>query len=203
MSPMKKIVPILCLVCCLTNFSKAQTLEELKQFNNERIAISKKGMSVLGAWAIANIAVGAYGYSSTHAAVDKNFHQMNMMWGGINLALAAVGYVGAIKDKKTYDLQKSFKQQQSIEKTFLANAALDAVYITAGLYLTERAKNEESNHDRFKGYGQSIMLQGTFLLCFDAAMYAIENKHGNKKLYRFLDKISLSSNGIGFNYTLN
>ncbi len=177
--------------------SKAQTLDELNEFNKERISISKKGMTFLGAWSLGNIAAGAYGYASTHAEVDKNFHKMNMMWGGINLVFAATGYIGAAKDKKTYDLIKSFKQQQSIEKTFLANAALDAVYITAGLYLTERAKNESSKGAVFKGYGQSIMLQGAFLMCFDAAMFAIENKHGNKKLYRFLDKVNLSSNGLG------
>ncbi len=127
---------------------------------------------------------------------------MNMMWGGINLVFAATGYLRAVNDKKSYDLKKSFKQQQSIEKTFLANAALDAVYITAGLYLTERSKNQVSKSAVFKGYGQSIMLQGAFLMCFDAAMFAVENSHGNKKLYRFLDKVNLSSNGIGVKFRI-
>jgi hypothetical protein len=198
-----KIKLILLLVfCSLFSITSAQTQNELNAFNAERIAISKKGMTVLGAWGLANLAASAYGYSTTNAAVDKNFHQMNLFWGGINVALAAVGYVGAVKDKKTYNLEKSFKQQQSIEKTFLVNAALDAVYVTAGLYLTERAKNETKNAARFKGYGQSIMLQGAFLLCFDAALFAIENRHGNKKLYRFLENVNLSSNGIGLIYKL-
>ena len=199
---MKKLILTLLLIASCSKFSFSQTQDELNQFNKERITISKKGMVVLGAWSLSNLAVGAYGYSTTNAGVDKNFHKMNMMWGGINLVFAAAGYVGAITDKKTYDLNKSFKQQQSIEKTFLANAALDAAYITAGLYLTERAKNQLTKHDVYKGYGQSIMMQGAFLMCFDATMFLIENSHGNKKLYRFIDNVKLSSNGIGLQFKI-
>ncbi|MBL0048253.1 MAG: hypothetical protein IPP32_09195 [Bacteroidetes bacterium] len=201
---MMKIKNLLLALCLLSlgNIANSQTVDELNEFNKERINISKKGMTVLAAWSLANVAAGAYGFSTTHAEVDKNFHKMNMMWGGINLVLAATGYLGAVNDKKSYDLKKSFKQQQSIEKTFLANAALDAAYITAGLYLTERAKNQESKSAVYKGYGQSIMLQGAFLMCFDAVMFAVENNHGNKKLYRFLDKVNLSSNGIGVKFRI-
>ena len=177
--------------------SHAQTLSELNDFNKERINISKNGMVVLGAWSLANVAVGAIGYTSTHAEVDKNFHKMNMMWGGINFVFAAAGYVQGVKDKKQYDLNKSFRQQQSVEKTFLANAALDAVYISVGYYLQERAKNHLNKYAVLTGYGQSIAMQGAFLMCFDAGMFLIHNSHGNKKLYRFIDNINLSSNGIG------
>lgn len=199
---MRKTALFILLLISISSSLKSQSLDELNQFNKERINISKKGMVVLGSWSLANIAAGAYGYSTTNAEVDKNFHQMNMMWGGINLVLAASGYIGAVMDKKTYDIHKSFKQQQSVEKTFLVNAALDAVYISAGLYLTEKAKNQESKQAMYKGYGQSIMLQGAFLMCFDAAMYAIQNKHGNKKLSPFLNKINLSSAGIGLQFKI-
>ncbi len=201
---MMKIKNLLLALCLLSlgNIANSQTVDELNEFNKERINISKKGMTVLAAWSLANVAAGAYGFSTTQAEVDKNFHKMNMMWGGINLVLAVTGYLGAVNDKKSYDLKKSFKQQQSIEKTFLANAALDAAYITAGLYLTERAKNQESKSAVYKGYGQSIMLQGAFLMCFDAVMFAVENNHGNKKLYRFLAKVNLSSNGIGVKFRI-
>ena len=193
---MKNILLTFCLILLIFVQAKAQTRDEYNQFNKERINISKKGMIVLGAWSLANVAAGAYGLSTTNASVDKNFHKMNMMWGGINFVFAAAGYVGAITDNKTYDLNKSFKQQQSIEKTFLASTAFDVVYITAGLYLTEKAKNDTDKSAIYKGYGQSVMLQGAFLMCFDAAMFLIENKHGNKKLYRFIDNINLSSAGI-------
>lgn len=182
--------------------SNAQSLDELNQFNVERNAISKKGMLVLGAWGVGNIIAGAAGYTTTNAEVDKNFHEMNIFWGGINLVLATTGYLGAANDKKNYDLTKSMKAQNSIEKTFLANAALDVVYVTAGLYLTEKSKNEINRKAMYKGFGQSIMVQGAFLFCFDACMFYIENKHGNKKLYRFLDKVNLSSNGIGLLYKI-
>ena len=199
---MKKNLPLFLISLLVVISSKAQSLSELNQFNTERININKKGMLVLGAWSLANVAAGAYGYSTTNAEVDKNFHKMNMMWGGINFVFAAAGYVGAVTDKKTYDLNKSFKQQQSIEKTFLVGAAFDGVYITAGLYLTEKAKNNENKFAIYKGYGQSVMMQGAFLFCFDTGMFLIENNHGNKKLYKFIDNINLSSNGIGLQFKI-
>ena len=199
---MKKILPLLLISLLVVISVQAQSLSELNQFNTDRININKKGMLVLGAWSLANVAAGAYGYSTTNAEVDKNFHKMNMMWGGINFVFAAAGYVGAITDKKTYDLNKSFKQQQSIEKTFLVGAAFDVVYITAGLYLTEKAKNTESKLAIYKGYGQSVMMQGAFLFFFDTGMFLIENNHGNKKLYKFIDNINLSSNGIGLQFKI-
>ena len=200
---MRKIVLLFILLS--SGFLKsgfAQSADELKQYNVERNNISKKGMLFLGAWSAGNILVGAAGLATTHAEVDKNFHEMNLFWGGINLALAATGYLGAKNDKKSYDLKQSIKAQNSIEKTFLANAALDLAYVTAGFYLSEKSKNESSRKAMYKGFGQSIVLQGAFLFCFDAAMFYIENNHANKKLYRFLDKVNLSSNGIGLKYKI-
>jgi len=180
----------------------AQTTEDLTTFNARRNTIDSKGMPVLGAWGLANVVVGVTGTITTCAETDKYFHQMNLFWGGINLALATVGYLGAKKDKKSYDLAATFKKQQSIEKTFLFNAALDAVYISAGAYLLEKSKNSTSRKEMYNGYGQSLILQGAFLLGFDAVMYRVHTKHAKLKLSPFLEHIKLSSNGIGLYYQL-
>jgi hypothetical protein len=45
-----------------------------------------------------------------------------------------------------------------------------------GLFLMEHAKNASSNQALFRGYGQSLLLQGGFLLVFDVVMYTLQRR---------------------------
>lgn len=146
-------------------------------------------MLVLGAWGAANTVVGAIGLATAEGET-KYFHQMNLIWGVANFAIAASGYIGSRKRGANLTPSQSAKQQSAIEKTFLVNGALDLVYITAGLYCLEKG-NTASNRDRYKGYGKSLLLQGGGLLIFDAVMYFTHVTHG-KVLYQLLDKIQFS-----------
>jgi hypothetical protein len=181
--------------------SFAQTQEELNTFNKERLNIQQKGMGVLGIWAIGNIATGIVGYETTDGSVAQ-LYKMNIIWNGVNLALAVPGYIGAAKGKYDLSLRKTYKEQSGVEKTFMFNAGLDAAYIMGGLYLTERAKTASSikKHNEHLGYGNSLMFQGGFLMLFDFTMAAIHSSHGNKKLMQYLDKVIIGSNGIGYRH---
>jgi len=146
-------------------------------------------MLVLGGWGAANTIVGAIGLATADGE-EKYFHQMNLIWGVTNFAIAGATYIGLRKREINLSASQSARQQSGIEKTFLINGGLDLVYITAGLYCLEKG-NTVSNHDRYKGYGKSLLLQGGGLLLFDAVMYFINTKHG-KALYRLLDKVQFS-----------
>ena len=61
--------------------------------------------------------------------------------------------------------------------------------------MREVAPNQLGQEDLFKGYGNSLILQGSFLLAFDAVAYYIHHNHG-KKLLAF-EKVSLSSTQLG------
>ncbi len=149
-------------------------------FNIRKQLINKRGMAVLGSWAIANIAYGGFARSGAAGSI-KYFHEMNMIWGGINLGLSAFGYIGSRK-REMLNTASTLQKQAAVEKTFLFNAGLDVAYVAGGFYLTERAKNDLAKHERLKGYGNSIVLQGAALLLFDGVMYLIHSRHG-KKLY--------------------
>lgn len=86
----------------------------------------------------------------------------------------------------------------AIEKIYLFNAGLDVAYIAGGFYLREKANSNISKYDRYKGYGKSIILQGSGLFLFDGIMYIIHQYHG-MKLYKLADniKIGAASNGLG------
>lgn len=76
------------------------------------------------------------------------------------------------------------------------NAALDVAYITGGFLMKEMAKTRENKRDILRGYGKSLILQGGFLLAFDAVLYmALQSK--SKGLTNILEKVSITPESIG------
>ena len=192
---MKKIILLIIIICSTTN-AFCQTQKDLDAFNRQRNKITKNGMKVLAAWSAANVIYSAIATGQT-TGTTRYFHQMNVMWGGINLGFAALGYLG-LRDKDGMSLVQSLKQQGGIEKTYIFNAGLDIAYVVAGLYMKERSKSniKISNQQRLKGYGESITLQGAALFLLDAVMFTTHNFHG-KKLYKMMDKVQLGATGNG------
>ena len=185
---MQKIFLIICFTpVFLSAFSQKDVLI---QFEKERVSYTKRSMLALGGWSAANIIVSGIA-TNTRNKEMRYFHQMNVMWGGINLAIAGLSYWGAGKEKiDNPTLADVLKHQNRIEKTYLINAGLDVVYVGAGLLVSKTSDNQK-NPEKFKGYGNSIMLQGGFLLLYDAIIYSIHRKHG-KKLDGLVDKVQLS-----------
>lgn len=171
---------------------RASAQDSLQTLNFSRNHIKNTGMEVLGTWAVANIAVGSVGWAST-GGTTKYFYQMNAIWNIANLGVALLGYTATQKDRnKHYTPQESLEEQKKIEKIFLVNGGLDLAYIGTGFYLNHRGIANGS--DQSKGYGRAIILQGAFLLLFDATMYSSE-KHTGNKLRSFLLNHPITFNG--------
>ncbi|MBS0031309.1 DUF6992 family protein [Chitinophaga sp. 22321] len=170
----------------------AQDSLSLEKFNRERIGTTKTAMVVLGGWSVANIATGLIGMGQTSGEA-KYFHQMNAIWNVVNLGIATAGYFGNRKlNPGSYNMQGSIKEQNKIEKIYLVNGALDVAYILGGLYAREYGKNQTGKEqDRWKGYGASIILQGGFLLLYDAVNLTIHHRHG-KTLYKKFDAMQIT-----------
>ena len=185
---MQKIFLLICFTAvCLSAFSQKDVLIK---FEKERVNYTKKSMLVLGGWSVVNI-VGSGFATNTRNKEVRYFHQMNVMWGGINLALAGLGYYGAGREKIDNPvLADVLKHQNRIEKTYLINLGLDVVYVGTGLLMNKTSDNQK-NPEKFEGYGNSILLQGGFLLLYDAIIYSIHRKHG-KKLDGLIDKVQLT-----------
>jgi hypothetical protein len=196
---MQKILLLVCLVAgSLQSFSQKV---DLTKFEKERVRYSKNAMIGLAGWSVANI-VGSGIATNTRNKEMRYFHQMNVMWGGINLALAGLGYWGANREKiDNPTLAAVLKHQNKIEKTYLINAGLDVVYVGSGLLMNKTSDNQK-NPEKFKGYGNSIMVQGGFLLLYDAVMYAIHHKHG-KQLKSMDNKLTLNAGPGAVSLTYN
>lgn len=187
------LISALSILLCKLCFSQQVGLNE---FNVKRQKINKKALLIIGGWSAGNIIYGSIASAQTQGST-KYFNQMNAIWNGVTLGIATIGYISAQKNANLSYAQ-SLKQQTSIEKAFLVNAGIDVAYIAGGLYIKERSKSPSGNPDRLKGYGESIILQGSVLLLFDAILYGVHNQHG-KQLYRMAIKINIAStdNGVG------
>lgn len=183
---------IFCFFVTASGFSQ---ITGLTMFEQQRINYNKKGMLLLGSWSAANIIVSAFASKTDNQKVHY-FHQMNVLWNSVNLVLATAGYIGATKETtNNITLSNVLNHQNKTEKLFLFNTGLDVAYVTGGFYLKERA-NSKINPAKLKGYGDAVIVQGGFLLLFDAIMYAVHNKHG-KALTSFTDKVQLTGTAAG------
>lgn len=173
--------------------------EDLLNYNRQRIGIQKTGMLVLSGWAFINLAVGTYGTLSTQGRL-KYFHQMNAAWNIVNLSIGAFAYYQTLHtDLSSLTFMQSMGEARSIENFLLLNIGLDVGYIAAGAYLWERGIRKDNN--RLLGYGPSLILQGGFLLLFDAFLYGA-HRSNNEQLWGLLDHITINGTSLSLTVPL-
>jgi hypothetical protein len=176
---------------------------QLADFNAQRYKIDKDLMLTLGSWATVNIVGSGIAWANATNDEMKYFHQMNTLWNTINLGLAIPGVLKAKHKNTGLDLFATLDAQRKTETVFLVNAGFDLAYISGGLLLRGMASSNASNSDQFTGYGNSLLIQGGFLLFFDWIAYGIHRKHSNKELSPLLKRIDLSGSGIGLKIMLD
>lgn len=160
------------------------------KYNN----ISNTGMYVLGSWAIANIATGAIGWAK-YSGEKMYFNQMNLFWNVINISIAGFAlYSSHNTDYTAVTLQEILARQVKTENLFLINSAIDVGYIGAGLLLKHLSSDSVNRSDMLRGYGNSVILQGSFLLVFDAVMFTVLRTVRNG----FLENIDLAFSPASF-----
>jgi hypothetical protein len=152
----------------------AQGLADLEVINQTRLDYNQQGMLILGTWAVVNLLFGAVASFRTSGQTQA-FHQMNAYWNVVNLVIAGYGFWQA-SQVAVLNFWEVLLAQQEIEKILLANAALDFGYIALGLYLFEKGMRTEK--DKWLGFGKAIVLQGAFLLLFDAILYGFQQQLG-------------------------
>ena len=182
---------LLTILLITSKFTFAQVADYQRDFNK----INENLMLGLGSYAVTNFVVGGIGYATSEDQAIKHFHEMNMMWNTVNLGLAVPGYLKAKRGGKSLTQEEMIKEQKKTETIFLVNDVLDLGYIATGIWMRNEAINQGDRADMFKGYGNSLILQGSFLLAFDAYAYYLHRNHG--KQLPMLDKVSVHTSGAG------
>lgn len=172
---------------------------QLTDFNRQRIELNSRAMKVLSGWALINIAAGSVGYASSSGST-KYFHQMNAAWNIVNLAIAGGAlYQYGQADPAAFTFAESLSEARNMENILLLNIGLNVSYIAAGGFLWERGLRKTSN--RLRGYGQSLIVQGGFLLLFDSVLYVLNRSH-NRQLHSLLENVSIEGTAISLSIPL-
>ena len=171
----------------------------LTAFATARTRLDQRGLTVLGGWAMGNLVVSGIATGQTDGAAHY-FHQMNIGWGAVNLALAGTGYLAARRAARqpAPDRAGNVRAQFRTENLYLFNAGLDVAYLATGLYLLEKGRNPTApgSPERWRGYGQSLLLQGGFLLLFDGLQFAAHHRHGGQALYPLLSRVTIGPGAV-------
>ncbi len=174
----------------------AEAQDFTNSFAEKQYKITKTGMFTLGGWSLGNIVVNAALLSGPKNST-RYFHEMNIYWNLVNLAIAGGGYWANQKSRgKARSVYGILERQHKIEKSLLFNAGLDVAYMAAGQLLRERAKHVSGNSQRLEGFGNGLILQGAFLFTFDVLLHAVHVSH-RKKNKKDLEQIKLVFNSGG------
>ncbi len=199
---MKQILLSICF-CLLAQLVSAQAYlnkDTVKQLNSLRLQTNKRGMTILGAWGAANVVAGGVGYLTAQTQEWKAFHGMNAIWGVTNLGLGLMGRYGVKRELGAdYNCGQLLHRYEADKRLFLINGGLDLAYIGTAIFLKEHSKTRP-NPATWRGFGNSILMQGIFLLGFDATMY-LSHQGKDKRWYKLLNGLCVTGNGVGFNYT--
>ena len=146
----------------------AQPLD-LEVWNRDRLQTSRVGMIVLGAWAVGNLGVGAFGFGLERDERLRFVHLGNLLWNAVNLGLALNTLIREWNaNPAALDAKQSLEAAEQIEKIFFINGALDLGYLAMSAFLWQRG--DATNDPRMVGLGQALLIQGAFLFCFDVTM---------------------------------
>lgn len=191
---------VLILGCLSVN---GQDMEVFNTYNKELNTHSRNGMIALGSWATGNLIAGTAGALTTEpGSMMFSFHLMNASWNVVNLGIAIPAYFGARKRlKKEYDIPGTFKLQKQQETLYLINAGLDVLYVGSGVFLQEFGNRYSNQNVRnsFKGMGYSLIMQGGFLLIFDAVMFGVHKSHWNKNRAKIWEQLEFNGASIKWN----
>lgn len=196
----RSILILISLLSALGALGQAIQRPELLQFNKERKQIGSTSMAVLGGFAIGNMAIGIPNAIQL-SGKEKYFNEMNCYWNVVNLGIAIGGYIGNQgKDIQNLNEEQTWKEQSKTLKIYGINAGLDLLYIGSGVALIGFSGKAPKAEQRLLGYGESLIVQGGFLLLYDSAMLLIHGVHG-KNFKKKAGGLSFSNQGVGLLYT--
>jgi uncharacterized protein DUF6992 len=169
----------------------------LRDLNAERIELNRRALWMLTGWTVLNMGVGTVGYFAASDPTWRGFHQMNALFNVPVLGIALTSFaVLAAQDPERLDLRQSLFRSELLSRGLLVGITLDVATGLAGLYLHERGLHVGS--ERLVGWGSSLLLQGSFLLLFDSALFVLNTRYDA----RLLPLVDTSGRGAGLAFVM-
>ena len=131
----------------------------------------QNSLLLLSGWSATNLVASPIFCKNLYSAESKSdyFHQMNFNWNLINAGICGVSHFLVHRDsKKPWNLNDISNRKSKAEKSITFNMGLDILYVITGFVLNKTANESKGNLNINKGYGNSLMIQGGYLLLYDA-----------------------------------
>ena len=163
MKHLKVLFSIAILISLVSTIKSQDSISLHKMFYKKQ----QQSLSLLSSWSVGNLILSPIATKNLFSPSTTNeyFHQMNFSWNLLNVGIAGLGHIIVNKDsKKPWDIQTLHFKKKKAEKSIIINMGLDLAYMVTGFII----KNNLAESSMNKGYGNSIILQGGYLLFYDA-----------------------------------
>jgi hypothetical protein len=163
-----KFLVALTMVFCLPLMLKSQDSTSIHDLFYKK---QQQSLSLLSGWSVGNLIYSPLATNNLFSpeSTNEHFHQMNFSWNLLNVGIAGLGHIIVNKDsKKPWDMKTLYDKKKKAEKSIIINMGLDLAYMVTGLLLKNNAQKNNSEYSMNKGYGNSLILQGGYLLFYDA-----------------------------------
>ncbi len=163
----------ICFVSILSLFiSFSANGQDSIQFQKKIFKIQQQSNLVFSGWSILNIGISPLCTKSLFNPVTSSdhFHLSNFNWNLFNAGFAGLSHYSVYTNsQKTWSISELNKRKKRLERALTFNVALDFIYIASGLLLKHATSpNDLVNYPAFHGGGNSLILQGGFLLVYDS-----------------------------------
>jgi hypothetical protein len=139
----------------------ADTANNYLAIGKERLWQEQTAMMILLSWGLGSIAGGAaLGYANKDY---RDFALMNAGWGTVNAGIAALALTNADAYSATTTLQTILQDEQFFNRILAINSGLNVAYVSVGFSM-----NYLGQSSRTRQFGSAVMVQGAFLMAFDA-----------------------------------
>lgn len=145
----------------------------------QRLLTDEKTSWVLGTWSAANFMISLPAIHSSDLQ-QRYYHRGNVYWNVVNVSLAALGYIHTRKEKLPVNLTELYHRERKMQVIFGINAMADVGYMASGVFLMHQNSGDVIRQAQFKGFGQTLVVQGAALLAFDAILYAHKRKRARQ-----------------------
>ena len=167
MKHLKVLFSIAILISLVSTIKSQDSISLHKMFYKKQ----QQSLSLLSSWSVGNLIYSPIATNHLFSPSKKNeyFYQMNFSWNLLNAGIAGLGHIIVNRDsKKPWDMKTLHNKKIKAEKSIIINMGLDLAYMVAGLLLRNNAKKNNAEESMNKGYGNSLILQGGYLLFYDA-----------------------------------
>ncbi len=164
----EKVFAYLVMIIMLTGIvfvsvAEAQQQPDLFSIESQRLSTERNAMLILLTWGGLNMAGG--GLLAATSAKHRDFGLMSAGWGLVNAGIAGYALLSASAPDPSVSFQDVLSAEQLFNRILAVNTGLNVAYIGVGWSM-----NYMGGKSRTRDFGSAIVVQGIFLLIFDAIL---------------------------------